>query len=134
MHLNETKTLKQKIEQQNAEVKRLELNCTNNATTIQQLEETISILKKSNEDLKQSNEDLKVQLQTKETLLENLNKSTADLEFEVSFEETSFDSCEEETTCNKRVSGRLHSYSSSPTSQTHRNRSCSELPNQVVLI
>ena len=129
MHLNETKALKQKIEQQNAEIKKLQSNCTEYTTSIKKLEETISTLQ-------DSNEGLKAQLEEKEALLEVLNNSSVTFESEVSLENVSFGSCEEETAYNKRVSIMSYSYSSSPDSatQTQRKRSFSELPNQVILI
>ena len=103
----------------------MHLNCTHYATTIQHLEETVSALQNSNENLK-------AQLQEKETLLETLNSSVT-FESEVSLENVSFGSCEEETTYDKRVSSQSYSYSSSLDSATpaHKKRSYSELPNQV---
>ena len=118
LYFNETKVLKQKIKQQNAEIERLELKCTDYIKTVQQLEET--------------NEAFKKQLQEKETLLESLNNSAGDFESDVLFEEVSFKSCEEETSCNERVSSSLNSYSSSPTSQTRTKKSYSEISNQVI--
>lgn len=118
LYLNETMVLKQKIKQQNTEIERLELKCTNHIKTVQQLEET--------------NEALKKQLQEKETFLERLNNSAGDFESDVLFEEVSFRSCEEETSSNERVSSSSYSYSSSPVPQIRAKGSYSELPNQVV--
>ena len=128
LYSNKTKALKQKIEQQKAEIKRLELNCTNFTATIQQLEETIL-------NLKSSNDSLKVQLQDKESLLENLNTSDANFESKVSFEEeVRSEVCEEETTYDKRISSLSFSYSSPPSPQMHRKRRYTDLPNQVAVI
>ena len=120
MHLNETKSLKQKIEQQNAEIKKLQSHCINYAATIQQLEETISALKNNNETLR-------TQLQEKEELLETL-KSPSVTEVSIDFE-----SCEEETTHEILISTQSCSYSSPPDSALHKpvKRTYSELPNQV---
>ena len=133
MHLNETKALKQKIEQQNAEIKKLQSNCTEYTTSTKKLEETISTLQNSNEGLK-------AQLEEEEALVEILNNSSVTLESEVSLENVSFGSCEEETveetTYNRRVSSMSYSYSSSTDSatQAQRKRSYTELPpNQVSL-
>ena len=128
MHFNETKALKQKIEEQNAEINKLQLNCTDYATTIQRLEETVSALQNSNENLK-------AQLQEKEMLLETLNSSVT-FESEVSLENVSFGSCEEETTYGKRVSSQSYNYSDSLDSATlaHQKRSYSGLPNQVTMV
>lgn len=130
MHLNETKSLKQKIEQQNAEIKKLQSHCTDYVATIQQLEETISALKNNNETLKNNNETLKTQLQEKEELLETLNSSSVTCESEISIENISF---EEETTYDEGASSMSYNYSSPSDSATqgHRKRSYSELPNQV---
>ena len=117
LYLNETKILKQQVKQQNAEIKRLELQCTDYVKTIQQLEET--------------NEALKEQLQERETLLESLNKSASDFEPEVSFEESD-DSYEEETSNYKEFGSLSYSYSTSPAPQTLKKRSYSEPENQVV--
>ena len=117
LYLNETKVLKQEVKQQNAEIKRLELQCTDYAKTIQQLEET--------------NEALKEQLQERETLLKSLNKSAGDFESEVSFEESD-DSYEEETSNYKEFGSLSYSYSTSPAPQTFKKRSYSEPKNQVV--
>ena len=102
-HFHETKTLKQQIEQKNAEITKLQFTFN---TTIQQLKETVSILKTSNEDLKSK-------LQEKERLLEKLRNNS---EFE---EGESFEICEEET---------------SPDSKLRQKRSYSELPKKVYLI
>ena len=118
LYLNETKVLKQKIKQQNVEIEKLELKCTDYIKTVQQLEET--------------NEALKKQLQEKDTLLESLNNSADNFESDVLFEEVSFKSCEEETSSNERVSSSSYGYSSSPTSQIRAKRSYSEIPNQVI--
>ena len=112
MYLSETKVLNDKIKQQNAEIERLELKCTDYVKIIQQMEET--------------NEALKQQLQEKETMLESLNNS-GDFESDVLSEEVSCESCEEETSSHERVSS-----SSSPASQLHAKRSYSELSNQVI--
>ena len=119
MHLNETKALKQQIEQQNAEIKKLQ---SSYATTIQQLEETISALKNDNENLR-------AQLQEKEELFETLNSSVT-FESELSLENISF---EEETTYDEGASRMSYNYSSPPDSatQAQRKRSYSESPNQV---
>ena len=111
LYFNETKRLTQKIQQQDAEIKELQLTCSNHTTTIQQLNESISTLQKSNEDLK-------AQLQEKEVLLEKSN-SAVDLKFEVSLEGESLESCEKKITYNK---------TSSPVSKTNN----SEVPNKVV--
>lgn len=124
LYLNETKALKQKVQQQNAEIKKLQLTCSDHATNIQQLKEIVSTLQKSNEDLK-------AQLQDKETFLENLN-SAIDLKSEVLIEEESFESCEEKITYDKRISSLSYSFSHSPAPKMHQKRSNSELPNKVV--
>ena len=84
-HFHEIKTLKQQIEQQNAEIAKLH-------TAMQQLKETVSTLQTSNEDLKSK-------LQEKEGLLENLGYNSV-------FEEDgeSFEICEEETSYKERIS------------------------------
>ena len=117
MHLNETKSLKQKIEQQNAEIKKLQSHCTDYVATIQQLEETISALKNNNETLR-------TQLQEKEETLKSPSVTEVSIDFE---------SCEEETTHEKLISSQSCSYSSPPDSALHKpvKRSYSELPNQV---
>ena len=128
LYLNKTKALKQKIEQQNAEIKKLELNCTNFTATIQQLEETVL-------NLKSSNDNLKVQLQEKESLLENLNTSGVNFESEVSFEEeASSEVCEKETAYDKKISSLSYSYGSPPASQIHQKEGYTDLPNQVAVI
>ena len=127
MHFTETKTLKQKIEQQNAEIKNLRSNCINYTATIQQLEETISALKNSNENLR-------AQLQEKEEMLETLNSPFVASESEVSIDFGSYDgSYEEESTYDRKVSSQSYSYSTPPDSAIHKpvKRCYSELPNRV---
>ena len=140
MHLNETKALKQKVEQQNSEIKKLQSKCT-------ELEKTISTLQNSNEGLK-------AQLEEEEALVEILNNSSVTHESEVSLENVSFGSCEEEnieeTTYDKRGSSKSYSYSSSIEETTYDKRGTKkpyshsatqaqqkvryiELPNQVSL-
>ena len=125
MYLNETKVLKQRVQQQDTEIKELQLTCNNHAATIQQLKETVSILQKSNEDLK-------AQLQDKEIVLENLN-SAIDLksDSEASLEEENFGSCEKETTY-QRIGNLSYSFSHSSTPKMRQKRSNTELPNKVV--
>ena len=128
LYLNKTKALNQKIEQQNAEIKRLELKCANFTATIQQQEETIL-------NLQSSNDNLKVQLQEKESLLENLNTSDANVESEVLYEEeVGSEVCEEETAYDKRMSSLSYSYGSPPFPQIHRKRSYTDVPDQVAVI
>ena len=114
-HFHEIKTLKQQIEQQNAEIAKLH-------TAMQQLKETVSTLQTSNEDLKSK-------LQEKEGLLEKLRYNSV-------FEEEgeSFEICEEETSYKERINYRSFSYFSSPDPQLREKRSHSELPNQVSFI
>ena len=121
LYLNETKLLKQKIEEQDTEIRKLQLTCSNYATTVQQMKESISTLQNSNDDLKK-------QLQDKEELLDSLNRSyaTVDFESEVSLEEMSFETCEEETTYNKRISSLSYSFSTSSNPPTSRKRSYTE--------
>ena len=122
-HFHETKTLKQQIEQQNAEITKLQLTCTDYDTAMQELKESISVLKTSNEDLKRK-------LLQKEQLLEKLRYNSV-------FEEEgeNFEICEEETSYNeKRIGYQSFSYSSTPDPQLREKRKYSEVPNQVYLI
>lgn len=122
-HFNETKLLNQKLEQerlkleqQSAEIEKLQSTCAEHTATIQQLNETITILQNSNEDLK-------LQLQEKENF-----------EFESEEEEVIFESCKEETTNNKIVSSLPHSFTSSPVLHVREKRCHSDLANQVTWI
>ena len=128
LYLNETKALREKIEQQNNEIKKLQSTCDDYATTVQQLKETISSLESNNKELTS-------QLQEKGALLESFDNFMVDIESdqEVSLEEVSFESCEDEPTYSKRqlVSSSSYSYYSSPALQTRSN---SELLDQVVYI
>ena len=132
-HFYETKLLNQKLEQerlkleqQSAEIEKLQLTCAEHITTIRQLNETIATLQDSNEDLKS-------QLKEKENLLESLNSSST-FEFESEEEEVTFESCEEETTNNKIVSTLPHSFTSSPVLHVREKRCHSELTNKVIWI
>ena len=125
-HLAETNSLKQKIEEQKTEIRGLQLSCSNHTTTIQQLRNTIS-------DLQDSNEYLKAQLQEKEMKLENLSSSTVTVESDVSFENVSFTSCEEENAANHERVGNS-SYSNSSTPEMYQKKNYLELPNQVGLV
>ena len=126
-YLSETKILQQKLEQQNAEIKRLQ---TEYNETEQQQKQTISHLWDKNEDLKKtisdledSNEALRTKLQERESM-----SDTA--------EDVSYTSCEEETTfAHNSGGGSLQSgYSSTPNSQIHEKRHHFDLVNQVSLI
>ena len=127
-HLAETNTLKQKIEQQKTEIRGLQLSCSTHTTTIQQLRSTIS-------NLQDSNEYLKAQLQEKETKLENLSSSTMTVESDMSLENVSFTSCDEESTAyHERVGNLSYSYSSTPETHINQKKNYLELPNQVGLM
>ena len=127
-HFNETRLLNQKLEQQNAEIKRFQLTCTEYTANIEQLNKTITALQNSNKELK-------AQLQEKERLLEDLNSCfTTVTDTESEEEEVTFESCEQETANNKRLSIQSFSYFSSPASHVDQNRRHSELPNQVTII
>lgn len=128
LYLSETKKLKEKIEEQDGEIKNLQLTCSDHAAIIQQLKDTISALQSSNDDLN-------TQLQDKEKLLERFNSnSTVDFESDVSLEEISFETCEEEASCNKRASSLSYSFSSSsiPLPEASQKR-YSDIPNKVLL-
>ena len=122
-HFNETRSLNQKLEQQSAEITKLQLTCTEYTANIEQLNNTITTLQNSNKELK-------AQLQEKERLLEDLNSCSTESEEE----EVTFESCEQETTNNKRISSQSFSYYSSTASHVHQKRRHSELPNQVAII
>ena len=126
--------MEQKLEQQNAEIKRLQVCCTKYTKSIQQQKQNISHLQDRNEDLKQtisdlqdSNESLRMQLQERESISETFESDA--------LEDDSYTSCVEETFAHNNRVGSLSSiYSSSPNTQTRQKRCHSDLKNQVSLM
>ena len=114
LYLSETTVLNEKIKQQNAEIERLELNCTNYVKKIQQMEETSEALRQLTEE--------------KETIFVTLDNSG---DFDFQSQELSCESSDEETSSNDRVSSSLF-----PAPLFHAKswskRSYSEMPYQVI--
>ena len=114
LYLSERTVLNEKIKQQNAEIKRLELKCTDYVKKIQQMEET-------NEALRQLPEE-------KEITFESSNNSG---DFDFLSQELSCESSDEETSSNDRVSSSLFSASRFH-ARSWSKRSYSEIPYQVI--